>query len=164
MNKIKYLILAGTLALMAPAVHAQIAAANATVLVTNTNVWPGAATTSATTQAFYVNPKTGFAIIPNYQLTTGGTGQVTFNFAPSLTGTDPATSGTLSYGITTTVPLAASGLAITGTGVVQDYINVPALTSGSGPANAPWWYLKSITVSGTSSLTVNSITIVEANQ
>jgi hypothetical protein len=154
MNKIKTLILAGTLALMAPAVHAQIAPSSQVALTTSTStIGSGTTTQTCTSQAFSPNSSTGFAVVPNVALTTGGTSNATFNFAPSLDGSNFATVTPLGY-----------VLALSGSLATVGFCNFPPNVTGSGSINIPYWRLASISNSGTSTLTINSITISKTNR
>lgn len=137
-------------------------------------------TTSLVSQAFTPNSLLGFAVFANYQLKTGGTGIVTFNFSPSMTGTTPFTTGTgvsvngtayspytLASGSgtpTTNTVYSFSGPNLSGTLPETDYYPALPLASGSGVSNAPYWYLTSISTTSTSAVQINSITISTSNR
>ena len=110
-------------------------------------------TSSYTSQAFAPNPVTGFAVWPNVQSLIGGTGTVTFNFAPSLNGTNAATANLVSVSV-----------ALTGIVPALGYVNAPPLASGSGVVNAPYYILQSVTNTGTAGLQINSITVSASNR
>jgi hypothetical protein len=157
MKPIKALIAGIALALIAPAAsHAQIAPATEIALTTSTNFVAGSGTgsnTAITSQAFSPNSATGFAVVPNVTI-SGGTANITFNFEPSLDGSNYATiTAPLSY----TVP-------VSGTSAVTGFYNFAPNISGSSANNIPYWRLSSVVNSGTGSLTINALTISKTNR
>jgi hypothetical protein len=124
---------------------------------TTGTIGSGSTTTTGTitSTAFAPNVVTGFGVVPS--TTTGtatGSGTLTFYFQTGLSGTGPWS---------TTYPIAAQTVT-SGTSTVIDYINVPANTTGTGCANAPYLRLGKVTNTGTAgTATINSLTIVTPN-
>jgi hypothetical protein len=157
MNNIKALILGIALALIAPAAsRAQIAPATETALTTSTNYVASSSTGSTTiitSQAFSPDSLTGFAVVPNVTL-SGGTANVTFNFEPSLDGSNYATI---------TAPLSYV-MPVSGTSANTGFYNFAPSISGSSSNNIPYWRLSSVVVGGTGSLTINALTVSKTNR
>ena len=139
-----------------PTTQVLLTTSTSTIAATSTNA-------ACTSQAFTANALTGFAVFPSLSLasSTAAATTVTLNFAPAITGTLAGVSGATGY--TSTTPLSVT-TTVSGTTPTLDYIDVPPNSSGSGVANAPYWYLKSVTNSGASALTINSITISTSNR
>lgn len=153
MNKIKTLILAGTLALMAPAVHAQIAPATEITLSGSISTLGANTTGTYTSQAFSPNSLTGFAVVPNITI-SGGTANMTFNFQPSLDGVN----------IATIAPPLSYVMPVSGTSANVGFYSFAPSISGSAANNIPYWRLFTITNSGTDTVTINAITITKTNR
>jgi hypothetical protein len=155
MKLLKFILPAlAALAFVPAPAGAQIAPSSQIVLTTSTGtIASGTTTQTCTSQAFSPNSSTGFAVLPNVSLTTGGTSNATFYFAPSLDGSNYATVTPLSY-----------VLALSGTPASIGFCNFPPNVTGSSSINIPYWRLSGISNSGTSTLTINSITISKTNR
>ena len=128
---------------------------SSTVLTTSTATVAANTTATVTSQSFSPNQASGFSVVPNFVLsgTANNTGNVTFNFAASLDGTNWTTITPLSYTV-----------AATGTTPVLGYYSFPPNITGSGANNIPYWRLQSITNASTGGiLTINGITVIKSN-
>jgi len=140
----------GILSSLTVTAHAQVSPSSQTVLTTSTNSVAGSGTATVTSQAFFPNSQTGFSVVPVLSATSAG--NATLNFQASLDGTN----------WTTTYPFTAV-IAFTSGTTTAFYNFTPAL-SGTGPANIPYIRLGQVINSGTSALTIGSITISKSNR
>ena len=148
-------LFAGLLAfvLAVPLAHAQVTPRNVTTLSLSASTVATSTTATITSQAFTIKPGSGFAVVPNFQLSGSDTANVTFNFQVSLDGTT----------WTTTTPFTYAE-ASTGVTPVIGFKNFAAPITGAGADNILYCRLDSVTNGSASrTVTINSVTITRNN-
>jgi len=155
MKRIFSFLFAGLLAIVlaVPLAQAQVTPRNVTVLTLSASTVGTSTTAAITSQAFTIKPGAGFAVIPNFQLASSGTDNITFSFVVSLDGVT-----------WTTVKPFVYTVAATGATPVIGFYNFPAPIAGTGADNV--LYCRLATVQNASSsqiLTINSVTITRNN-
>lgn len=141
------------LAMTAAESQAQVTPKTVTALTLSDTSIALSATEVVTSQAFTINPRSGFAVIPTFVCAASGTSNVTFNFEVSVDGTN----------WTTMKPFSAA-IAATGTTPVTGFYNFPANVAGTGAANIAWVRLGSVqNANSGGAITLTSILISRDN-
>ena len=99
MKKILSLLLAVAAFATLPLAQAQISPRSLTPLTLSATTVSTSTTAVVTSQAFFIKPGAGFAVIPNFQLSGADTANVTFNFAVSTDGTTWTTTTPFTYAV-----------------------------------------------------------------
>lgn len=144
------LALAFAVVFLAPAAHAQLTPRNVKTLTLSASTVATSTTATITSDAFMLKPGSGFAVIPNFQLSGADTANVTFSFAVSTDGTTWTTTTPFTYAV-----------ASTGATPVIGYKNFGV---ADGADNVLYVRLASVTnASSTRTVTINSIKVTRNN-
>jgi hypothetical protein len=153
MKRTLSIIAAAVISLVASSVpaSAQVTPSSVIPLTLSASTVGSNTTATITSQAFPVSPGHGFAVVPNFQLSTTGTSNVTFNFQVSVDGVT----------WTTTTPFTCA-IAATGATPVIAFYNFQSNVTGNGADNIAWVRLASVTNGNTGpTVTINSVTITK---
>jgi hypothetical protein len=151
MKRVLSICLSVLLVAFSPEANAQVVPQRVTPLTLSASTVATGTTSAITSQAFTINPRSGFAVVPTFVLGGAGTSNITFSFQVSVDGVN----------WTTTTPFTFS-VAANGTTPVIAFYNFPPHIAGSGADNVAWVRLASVqNANGTtgSTLTVNNINI-----
>lgn len=136
-----------------PALHAQVTPKTLTTLTLSDTSIATSATETVTSQAFTINPDSGFAVIATFVGSTTGTSNVTFNFQVSTDGTTWSTNTPFTFAV-----------AATGATTVRAFYNFPPGVAGTGASNIAYVRLASVANANSgATITLNSVVISRNN-